>query len=469
MHWPNSNPRVAVVGGGLAGLAAAVRCLRHHVTPVLFEKRPYLGGRAFSFADRETGVEVDNGQHVFVGACAEYRAFLDEIGAGADVTVQPRLQVPVIREGQTSTLGWSRFDRLKLLPSLLGYSHLSAAAKWRVVRGILALRRVDLKRRWEDLDRITFRSWLVQHGQRDEEINRVWNLIILPGLNDPVDDASAAYGIMLFQVGLLRGRAEAVIGYSRVGLSQLAGSHASRYLATQGGVVHTSADVGQVRFDDDGAAVLTLGDGSESVFNAVVLAVPHFALRELLSNETLDKAGLRAATTLETSPIVGVHLWYDRPVMSESFVAVLDSPLQFVFNVTAIHPGEPVDPPGGQHVVISLSGAREWVGLDRAALQARFVPEMARAFPEARGAQVVRFLSVKQVNATFRVAPGAEALRPEQTTSLPGLFVAGDWTRTGWPSTMESAVRSGNRAANAAAHYLARQRAVRESQTTVNA
>ncbi len=168
----------------------------------------------------------------------------------------------------------------------------------------------------------------------------------------------------------------------------------------------------------------------------------------------MSSEALLPSQELESAPIVGVHIWYDRPVMDDEFIAVLDSPIQWVFNVTRLHPDEPLDPPGGQHVVISLSGAYRWVKLGRSELREVFVSEMARVFPPAAEAEVTRVLSVKQVRATFRVTPGASAHRLPQRTPVRNLFLAGDWTRTGWPSTMESAVRSGNLAADAAAEAL---------------
>jgi uncharacterized protein with NAD-binding domain and iron-sulfur cluster len=200
--------------------------------------------------------------------------------------------------------------------------------------------------------------------------------------------------------------------------------------------------------------------------NVYVLAVPAPALASLIPGDTPGRDFFRPARSTETAPIVGVHIWYDREVMTDGFVAVLDSPLQWVFNVTALHASDnPAEltpaasepdlaTGGGQHIVISLSGAWQWRDMGKAELRETFIAEMARTFTAARDAQVTRFLTVKMLDATFRSAPGLNASRLPQKTPVPDLFLAGDWTDTGWPSTMESAVRSGNLAAAHAADHI---------------
>lgn len=449
-------PTSIVIGGGLAGLAAATRCIRRGITPTVLEKRGYLGGRAFSFTDRETGVVVDNGQHIFLGACTDYIDFISEIGARDSIFEQERLDVPALKDGRVSRLGWSRVPGMGMLPSLLRYKHLGMTDKLRVIYGMMRIRFTNREKNAESLDRQTFRSWLEARGQNESTIKNLWNLIVLPSLNDDIADVSAAAGIMLFQTALMGSGHDAIIGYSRVGLSELSGKHGLAYVNEHGGEIRLNTEVESLWFEDEALRGVRLADGSTLEADSVIAAVPHFALGSLLPDGNQKLAPLAGAASLETAPIVGIHIWYDRPVLSDPFIAVLDSPLQFIFNVTAIQSGTMQEPDGGQHIVISLSGAWRWAQMDRRELEEIFVAEMSEAFPAASADRVTRFLSVKQVDATFRVTPGSAAARLPQTTAIPNFFLAGDWTDTDWPSTMESAVRSGNLAADAAAEHLGR-------------
>jgi squalene-associated FAD-dependent desaturase len=421
----------------------------------LFETRSYLGGRAFSFIDRETNVEIDNGQHIYLGACTAFREYLKNIDALDSVREQDSLQLPVQRDGVVSTLEWSSIPAAGMLPSLLRYKHLSWADKLRVIRGMLAMKCVNLDKYGDELDQITFRSWLEARGQTASAIDNLWNLIVLPSLNDEIGDVSAHAGIMLFQTALMGSGDDAKIGYSRVALSQLAGEHARQYLESHGQSIEIESGVAGLTTAGRNVTGVTTLSGNTIEADAVVLAVQNTDIRRLVPDEYADESFVADAESLGTTPIVGIHIWYDRQIMEAPFQAELNSPLQFIFNVSDMQTGaDDVVGETGQHIVISLSGAWEWSKLDRGELRERFVAEMANAFPIARQAEVIRFISVKQVNATFRVTPGSMVHRASQQTNVPNLYLAGDWTNTDWPSTMESAVRSGNLAAEAIAEQF---------------
>lgn len=443
------------MGGGLAGLSAGVRLSQRGVKVTVLEKRPFLGGRAFSFKDPETGIEVDNGQHVFVGACAEYMRFLKEIDAWDNVRMPKRLATRVLRKGKTAWLRASTRvpGSAANLPALLRYGHLSLAGRARLLYGITRIR-FARRKPGGPLESETFDSWLRRHGQNDETISRFWNLITLPALNDDITAVSADAGLMLFQVALLGVPENAAIGYPVVGLSRLAGDAASALITRNGGEVRTGADVAELLVEEDRCIGARLANGELIEADSVILALPASATHELLPQQLAGHGFFAPAANIETAPIVGVHIWYDRPVMNDIFVATLDSSLQWVFNVTKMHERESEANETGQHVAISLSGAWKWKDMSKAELRKTFVDEMERVFPEAVSAEVTRVITVKMLDATFRVTPGAEANRLPQETPVPGLFLAGDWTRTGWPSTMESAVRSGGLSADAVMKQL---------------
>ena len=449
----STHPRrsVLIVGGGLAGLAAGVSLSRSGLRVTLLEKRPFLGGRAFSFNDPETGIEVDNGQHVFVGACTEYMQFLRDIYAWQNVRMPGRLSARVIRNGKSAWLRSSSWipGAAANLPALLKYSHLSLTGRMRVLYGMMRIRFAGNPSETE-----TFETWLRRHGQTDETLSRFWNLIVLPSLNDDISVVSASAGIMLFQTALLGAPSKAAIGYPVVGLSRLAGDAAQGVIEAHGGEVRKSVDVHELTMDGGQATGVRLSSGEALSADAVVVALPAAAMRDLLPDGYTETDFFKPSGSVETAPIVGVHIWYNRQVLDDPFVAVLDSPLQWVFNVTRMHERETGQRDDGQHIAISLSGAWQWRDSTKAELRETFAGEMASVFPAAATATINRFITVKMLDATFRVTPGAERHRLPQRTPVPGLFLAGDWTHTGWPSTMESAVRSGNLASEAVTRYL---------------
>ncbi len=437
-------PHVVVVGGGLAGLAAAIRAGDDGARVTLLERAPRLGGATWSFTSG--GLTYDNGQHVFMRCCTEYRAFLDRIGSSAKVTLQDCMDVPVHTPGAApSRLRRARLPApLHLAPALATYRHLPAGARLRAVRAALALRRLDLDDR--SLDQVTFGAWLDVHGSRDADIAALWDLVCRPTVNLPAREASLLLAAKVFKTGLLETAGGGDIGWSRVPLQELHGDAARRALDELGADVRLGARV--TRVDSDGGPSVTVG-GETVLADAVVVAVPHDAVADLLRPSSFDQQA--AVASLGRSPIVNVHLLYDRTVTNEAMLAGLDSPVQFVFDRSASSGA----PAGHQLLAISLSAADEYLPRKRDDLVVAFTAEMARLLPAARYANVVGGMVTREVAATFRGRPGTAALRPGPATRLPGVFLAGAWTDTGWPATMEGAVRSGAAAAAAARRHVA--------------
>ncbi len=435
---------VVIIGGGIAGLATAVRLIQYGIKPIVLEKRPFLGGRAFSFVDSDTGIEIDNGQHVFIGACDQFQQYIHDIRASDQIKLEKRIEFPVLKRGKTSWLKARKLPgALSNLSALLGYKHVGLTGKIRILRGLLSIKLTRLSRNSLH-DLITFDDWLRDHGQNDETIQNFWNLIILPSLNDEITGVSAHTGIELFKVALLGAAQNPAMGIPLSGLSTLVGENAKKYIESHGGEIRTGVDVESLHIAKGVIAGACTVNGELIEGEAVVSAVPAAAMTPLLPGGNDGKDDFfTPAETVKTAPIVAVHIWYDRPVLTEKFVATLDSPLQWVFNDTDLKSrNEP-----GQHIVISLSGAWEWQDKTKQELRDIFTEEMAKTFPAARSATITKFTVVKMLEATFRVSPGSQKRRLSQRTPLPRFYLAGDWTDTGWPSTMESAVRSGNLAA----------------------
>jgi squalene-associated FAD-dependent desaturase len=452
-----TEPRVVVVGGGLSGLAAALACADGGARVSLLEARPRLGGATFSFSRQ--GLRVDNGQHVFLRCCTAYRSFLDRVGATGLTELQERMAIPVLSPG--GRVGWLRRTNLPaplhLGGALAGYPYIRGTDRARVARTALALGRLDP----DDpaLDARTFGSWLREHRQSPATVDALWNLIALPTLNLPADLASLALAAKVFRTGLLSRRDAADIGYPQVPLSELHADPAARALAAVGGEIRLRTPVRGVTGADEarggsGRFEVVTSEGSLEA-DAVILAVPHDRAVDLCPRpDLLDRTKLEA---LGTSPIVNVHVVYDRKVMDLPFAAGVGTPVQWVFDRTA-----QAGLDRGQYLAVSISGADREIDERTEVLRSRFLPALASLFPPAGGAAVERFFVTREHAATFRQVPGTRALRPPAGTPLPGFFVAGAWTDTGWPATMEGAVRSGMSAARLALIDLGRTRRLPE-------
>ena len=427
-------------------MAAALRLARAGASVTLVERRPYLGGRAYSFTDPETGQEVDNGQHVFLGCCAAYRGFLEEIGSLDLTSRQKRLRVEVRSpDGKRGTLAALPLPApLHLLPSLLRYPHVGLREKARAALALLAMR-LERDRDRPALRRQSLRDWLRARGQSERAIAAFWDLIVIPALNDSSADVSASAGFMLFQEALLRSRGGASIGCAKTGLSALMGDPARRRLAEAGATTLTGKTAEAFVVENGRIAGARLAGGETLRADVVVSALAPEVLLRLLPEEWRTHPAFAPAGTHEWSPIVNLHVWWDRAVMDCDFAAFVDSPAQWVFNRSRIAGEEGP----GQRLTVSLSAAWEFWPMSKEELQAAFVPELRRLFPAARDANATRFIVVKERRATFRSLPGGPDNRLPAVTPIRNFFLAGDWTATGWPSTMESAALSGAAAADA--------------------
>jgi squalene-associated FAD-dependent desaturase len=432
---------VVVAGGGLAGIAAAVEATARGARVTLVERRPFLGGKAFSFTDPRTGAELDNGQHVHLGCCTAYMALLDRLGSLGLTAIQPALSVHVRdRAGAHGMLTARRLPPpLHMGPSFSRYGLLSRAERVRALRALAAIAALGDHGR-AGLDDVSFGEWLRAHGQRDAAIERFWDVVILPTCNDRSDRTSAALAAFVITEGLMRTRGGSAIGWALAGLSHLVDSPTRHLLAREGGAVITGHAVTAAD-----AAGVTLSDGRHVDADAVVLAMPPGRIGAACPG------ALPMPPDLGESPIVNVHLWYDRPVLDHPMLAVVDSPVQWMFDRTAIT-GEGAP---GQHVALSLSAARAEMGVPRGELAERMDREVRELIPASRHAALLQWAVTKDARATFAPAPGQATRRPGPRTPLEGVVIAGTWTATGWPATMEGAVRSGLAASGELAAQMA--------------
>ena len=446
MSQPNSTD-VVVVGAGFAGLSAASTLAAAGLRVTVLEARPQLGGRATAFNDRESGELVDNGQHVLFGCYRETFAFLQRVGAEANVRLQPTLAVPFI-----DAVGRRTELRCPPLPSPL---HLLAAVldwdamPWperlsalRLAGPLLAARRelAATGRVTTSPATLTVSEWLRLHRQGERLRSWLWEPLAVAALNQQPENASASPFLRVLAEMFGTDPSAASIGLPLRPLHQMYAEPARAFIEANGGSVRTNA---LARLVISGDALTGVDVRGESIpCNRVVAAVPWFALRTLFGAEpprTMTEI-LTAASNFDSMPIVTVNLWYDRPVMEDAFVGLPGRAMHWVFDKRFAF-GE-----SASHLSLVASGAEMLVREDTAALVSRASQEVAQALPAARNAQFLRGTVIREKHATFSLAPG-QPPRPGTWTPIKGLVLAGDWIDTGFPGTIESAVVSGHRAA----------------------
>jgi len=447
----DAQKHVGIVGAGLAGLAAACTLADSGVHVTIFERRPWAGGKTYSFVERETGAFVDNGQHIFMHCTTAYTTFLRRLGTLGFTRRQRRLRVPVLdARGRRSDLWAAPLPPpLHLGPSFIAYRHLALGDKARVARAIVAMMRLSLSER-AALDGISFAAWLRGHGQSDAAIAGFWDLIVVPTLNARSADVSAAQALFVFQEGFLQSAEATAIGLPAVPLSRLHVEPAIAYVRRRGGEVRLGCGVQRVEVENGAARALVTAAGERVPVDACIVAVPPRRVGELLPERYASSPPFAALAAMPVAPIVNLHLWFDGPVAPFAFAAFTGCELQWVFNQTRIALAPEAR---GEHLAVSLSAADAYMEMSKAELVARFLPQIEAALPLARQRKLLRAAAIKEPDATFVPVPGLK--RPGTSTPVRGLYLAGAYTATGWPATMESAVRSGEEAARAALEAMA--------------
>jgi hydroxysqualene dehydroxylase len=456
--------RVVVIGGGLSGIAAALDCADAGARVTLVEVRRRLGGAAYSF--ERDGMRLDNGQHVFLRCCAAYRALLARLGSERHVAVQERLEIPVLSPGRPPVVlrRGTLPPPFHLAGALARYPYLKPAQRFSAALAARALSALDPSD--PELDGRTLGDWLGDLGQSEQSLAALWDLIALPTLNLPAAEASLALGAFVFQTGLLASADAGDIGFHVGTLADVIGDPAEAALREAGvefrlgwraqrlrrvetgfEVERGSGGGGGAPADEEPAQAgeadidtdADTGDGLGA--DAVIVALPHVRAAGLI--EPLLPRHAQAIHSLGSAPIVNLHVVYDRVVCDEPFAAGVGTPVQYLFDRSAAAGA----PPGCQYLAVSLSGADREMQMSVDALREQYLPALEQLLPRARGAKLESFLATREHAATFRAVPGTAALRPGPDTGVPGLALAGSWTATGWPATLESAVLSGHAAA----------------------
>jgi squalene-associated FAD-dependent desaturase len=499
---PSQSSRVAVVGGGLAGLAAGCALADTSFQVTLFERRPYLGGRASSYEHPGTGEVVDNCQHVLLGCCTNLVEFYKRLGVESKIRWYDRLTF-LEPGGRASTIAPSALPApFHTAPSFLGAACLSLRDKLSISTAMATLAPAIPPDTGE-----SFMTWLRHHRQTERAIERFWKTILISALNEDLDRMSVPCAAQVIRESFLKSAAAGRMGIPTVPLTELY-SAAGDYIRARGGETCLRSGVECFRADPAGARVYLAG--KEVSFDFVVFAVPFDVLLRMLP-QVREAEPLRGKLLhFETSPITGIHLWFDRQITDLDHAVLLDRTIQWMFhkskllgragsssdsrrdmNATVENVGGPVrtseglvekregpdfsraasDPaqrgalaPGGSYVELVVSSSKTLVEKSKSEITELALNELREFFPAARDAQLLKSTVIKEVNATYSPRPGIDGFRPNSETVWPRVFLAGDWTATGWPATMEGAVRSGY----IAAELVARAAGLRDTEFLVS-
>ncbi|MCG3164062.1 MAG: 15-cis-phytoene desaturase [Acidobacteria bacterium] len=436
-------PLVLILGGGFAGLAAAVDLAKAGKRVLLLERRSFLGGRAYSFTDKITGDTIDNGQHLMMGCYHRTLRFLEKIGSLGNLKFQPNPQVDFLHEEAIGSVTHARFKcpplpaPLHLLGGLAGLKTIGWGDRLRALRVGLAVRTLNGNR--ERLADVTVRQWLDSLGQSDRIQRRFWNVMALATLNEEPEIASADMFARVIELGFMRTKRDSAMVISRVGLSDLYTRQAEKFVEARGGEVRLNADVARIEFENRRAVGVTLRSGERIEADAVISALPYYALKRTLPDETVA-AHFSHLDRFKSAPIVSINLWYDEPVTDLEFSGLLDSPIEWVFNKNAIT-GDAGKRP--QHLALVISGAHDAASKPKEELIAMADGEVKRFFPAARKQNPFHAFVVREHDATLSHTVGTARSRPGHRTRFDNFFLAGDWTDTGLPATIEGAVQSG--------------------------
>jgi squalene-associated FAD-dependent desaturase len=427
--------RAIVIGGGPAGIAAACTLVQAGIEVLLLERTPRLGGRAASFHHPPVKQEIDYGHHILMRCCTESIALLSQLGVEEAVSFQARLRVPIRAPGGVSVLtSTSLPGACHLLPSLLRYRHLRPSERLSAMRAVLSLLSNEAPAGEP------FATFLTRCGQGERTIARLWDPISIATLNAHVEEVGASYLWKVFKDGFLQPHG-ADLGFFVRPLSRIFAA-AIPFLRARGGTVQLKTPVARVLLEGGKATGVTLADGERLNADWIIAAVPPGDLLSLLPRPISEHEPFSLLRRLQYAPIVNLHLWFDHSVMEEPFFIAVDSQIQAVFDVSRIQEKE-----GPAHVVVSQSAAVEWVHLPIRVIQERLMSALITLVPGIKKARLVEALTIKRPFATFLPSPESGSLRPTPQTPIRGLLLAGDSTATGWPATLEGAVRSGHAAA----------------------
>ncbi|HEY2497781.1 MAG TPA: hydroxysqualene dehydroxylase HpnE [Candidatus Angelobacter sp.] len=444
----DSPKTVAVVGGGLAGLAAGCALSDAGLLVTLFERRPYVGGRASSYEHPGTGEVVDNCQHVLLGCCTNLIQFYERLGVSDKIRWFDELTF-IEPGGRASRMAPSFLPApLHNVPTFLRAQMLSVKDKIAIARAMAEMSRRLPKDSSED-----FLSWLRRHKQTEPAIDRFWKTVLVSALNEDLDRISVRYATQVFRESFMKSAPAGRMGLPSIPLSDLYGA-AVDYIRKCGGQVMMRSSVDGITARQESVGVLS--DSGEQQFDYVVLAAPFQSVAALLPPDDAAIPIKEQLAHFDSSSITGIHLWFDREITPLPHAVLLDRTIQWMFHKSKFHDARE-NAGTGSYIELVVSASKSLVQKSREEILALATRELAEFFPVVREAKLVKATVIKEIHATYSILPGLDKYRPSAKTPWPRIFLAGDWTATGWPATMEGAVRSGYLAAEALTETLGRK------------
>ncbi len=439
---------VIVIGGGFAGLSAGVALAEKGFRVALLESKPALGGRAYSFADSESGDFVDNGQHVLMGCYTETLDFLERIGATKNLVFHNDLEIEILdRGGARATLRTAHLPGpLHMTAALVRYRHLNLVERMRVMTGGLKLLSMH-RREPSALQKMTVEQLMDSLGQSERARQAFWYPLSIATLNDEPEVSSAALLAEVMKRAFFAKRSDSAFVYSRVGLSDLYCTGAADLIERTGGVVSMRSPVESIDLENGRAVRVKLRDGTRLGAANIICAVGSRQVARLLPTSLRSDPFFAPIAKLQSSPIICVHAWFDRAVTDSAFVGFIGTTTQWLFNKRRIFELRGERHPG--YLSFVISGARKLIDRSNEELLDIVLSDLKTMIPSSAEAKLLRALVMKEKHATMAPAPDTFLLRPTSNTPVPNLFLAGDWVQTGLPATIESAVISGRTAATA--------------------
>ena len=446
--------RIVIVGGGLAGLAAAVALTARRFPCTIIESRPRLGGRASSFHDSTTNTDIDNCQHVTLGCCTNFRHFCQTTGIAEFFRREPALYF-IGPSGKADRFAAGSLPApLHLTVAFARLSYLSWKDRYSLATALKALARPVSKQDESE----SFAKWLARHGQSQTVIDRFWFVVLVSALSESLERISVSHARKVFVDAFLAHRDGWYVDVPNVPLEVLYGGRLTDWLTSRGTTIRLLTSAEEVELENDRVTGIRLGSNEIIAGDEFVVALPFFRVLSVLPESLVTHADLQGIKQLEPAPISSIHLWFDRPITDLPHAVLVDRLCQWVFNRTAIEAIQiqQVSEPNSNkarlvdayYYQIVISASHNLEGCSKEEIQEKVLKELTDVWPIVANAKLLHSRQVTEHRAVFSPVPGVDALRPVQQSPVANLQLAGDWTQTGWPATMEGAVRSGYLAAS---------------------